>query len=50
MTPLHMAAKGGHMQLVEYLVDDRGAKISKDDRGVKNLYMNLYCSLNYPHS
>ena len=39
MTPLHMAAEGGHVQLVEYLVDE-GAKISEDDRGVKNLYIS----------
>lgn len=32
-----MAAEGGHMKLVKYLVDDGGAKISKDDRGVRNL-------------
>ena len=32
-----MAAKGGHMQLVKYLVDGEQANIRKDDRGVKNL-------------
>ena len=40
-----MAAEGGHMQLVEYLVDDQQAMIEKDDRGVKNVYINLCCSL-----
>ena len=33
-----MAAKGGHMQLLKYLVDDERANIMKDDKGVKKIY------------
>ena len=36
-----MAAEGGHMHLVKYLVDVGKAKISEDDRGVRNVLIMI---------
>ena len=51
-TPLHMAVKGGHMDIVEYLIVKKHADInSKDIKGVSphiSIFRNW--SLSYPSS
>ena len=45
MTPLHLAAEGAHIKIVEYLVDQNANINIQDDNGVNTLdhaYISFY--------
>ena len=42
VTPLHMAAEGGHVSIVEYLVDNGARMDVKENAGVSIQIQNCY--------